>query len=363
MQFSNQNKKSEIITPFINLDNCVANDSGLIIPGIIKINYENKGIDCYCLGLDVAEQILSNICNIEVSSDANNGLITFPKCLSNILIKTNVVDFKGILDLASRGNVKYINTEDRKLKAVIPLSHWLSADISIDRNKAFVNFKFNDYEISVLDGSAANFCNRVKTHPLISASSLSNYFDFGNETKIKPSIEYICFWKVLKSPNGYKRYSNFINSINDKAKIAYDEGKKYSCKFNGGKIDFQLLNIGDQYPKKVIAQVEDINNESFDILKKLQKHLGFKTIDLVSKVINLNLNVVDLLEELKFYKANNFFIFTNKLENFESTYDIGSCILSVKKTFSLDDNIDENDLNEYMVELKKWITSVIEYDQ
>lgn len=358
IQFSNHDKKSEIITPFIGLDNCNATDSELVVPGIIKIDYSKDNIVCFCLGLDVVEKILSNICNIQVDSSGNGGLITFPKCLSSVMLESKVTDFQSVLELASSGKVEYVNTDKKALKTNVLLSQWLSANLIIDNTKAIINFKFIDYEINVSDGSAMQFCNRVKAHPLISASCLGNYFDFGAEVKIKPSIEYLCFWKVLKSDNGYKKYSNFMNECNDKIKVLYDEGKKYRCEFDGGKVDFQLLSIGDKYPKKVVLQIDELKDIS--IIESLQKNLGFNSIEFIGKIINLKLTTTKLLKDLKFYKDEDFFVFTNARDNFKAQYDIGSGTMTIKQEFKINDKIDSIFLEENGRRIREWVDNILQ---
>jgi hypothetical protein len=202
------------------------------------------------------------------------------------------------------------------------------------------------------------FCNRVNEHPLISAGSLGNYFDFGTEIKIKPQIEYLCFWKVLKSDNGYKRYSNFMNECNNKLKVIYDEGKKYRCEFNGGKVDFQLLSIGDKYPKKVVLQVEELNE--IDVIENLQSNLGFKSIDLISKISNLRLSTYKLLKELNFYKDDDFFIFTNVIDNFKAEYDIGSGTMTIKQEFHINESIDKVFFDNSLKKTKEWINNILD---
>lgn len=357
IQFSNQDKKSEVITPFISLDNCQATDSELVVPGLIKIDYSKDGIECFCLGLDIAEKILSSVCSIQVGQDNNYGMISFPKSLNGVMLEAGILNFQRVLELAGHGTVQYVNTDKKALKALVPLSQWISADLAVDANKAYIKFKFNDYEINVSDGSAMQFCSRVKQHPLISASGLGNYFDFGNEIKLKPTIEYLCFWKLLKSDNGYKKYSNFINECNDKIKVVYDEGKKYKCDFKGGKVEFQLLSIGDKYPKKVIMQVEDFHD--MDILESLQRNLSFKAIDLVGKITNIKLSTSKLLKELNFYKGENFFVFESVKDNLKAEYDIGSGILTVKQEFHLGDTIEKEYFEESMKRTREWVESII----
>jgi hypothetical protein len=358
IQFSNQDKKSEIITPFIGLDNCQANDIELTVPGLIKMSYGKETIECFCLGLDVAEKILSSVCNIQLDTHNNNGFISFPKSLTNVMLESRILDFQKVLELASNGSVQYVNTEKKALKAIVPLSQWLSADLSINDSKAYINFKFNNYEINVSDGSAMQFCSRVKQHPLISAASLGNYFDFGSEIKLKPTIDYLCFWKSLKSDNGYKKYSNFINECNDRIKVIYDEGKKYRCEFNGGKVDFQLLSIGDKYPKKVILQFEQLND--IPTIESLQRCLGFKTIELVGRISNLRLSTYKLLKDLKFYKDDNFFIFSNVIDNFRAEYDIGSGILTIRQEFHISDKLDKDYFEKCLKNTKEWVDVILQ---
>lgn len=354
MQFLNQEYKSEIITTFMSMDNCIVNEEELIVPKMIKINFQNNKIKCYCMNINVVERILSNVCTIENSSDNNIGNIKFPKGLS-LILETKIYSFEKLMQLCSNGTIQYINTFKESLKCIVPLSQWLTADLNVNEGNAYIKLNFNNYKLSVSDGSAYKFCIRVKEHPLISASSLYDYFDFGSEIKIKPELEYILLWKTLKSEHGYKKYSNFINECNDKMNITYDEGKKYRCEFEKGKIDFQLLSIGDKYPKKVIVQIEELKN--MDILESLNKNLNLNTIDLVAKVNNLSLSMGELFK-LKFYKDEDFFIFTNINDNFKAIYDIGNNTMSLKQEIKCKDlNLDS--FNHYLNNMKKWIDDVI----
>lgn len=355
LNFFNQDNKDEIISPFLSMNGCKADDNYLIIPNTIKIDYSKNDINCYCFGFSTVEKILSNICNVEVENDNNVGSINFPNSLNCAVLQSKIIDFTQVMDLCSNGKVEYINTEQKKIKAKVPLSQWLNADIVINGEDAFINLHFISYKIVVNDKSAAKFCERVKQHPLISANGLSNYFDFGKVAELEPNVEYICFWKVLKSDNGYKKYSNFINECNDKLIVTYDEGKKYKCEFDGGKIEFQMLSIGDKYPKKVILQMQKLN---YDILTSLTKQLNFNTIDLVSKITNIKLSTHTLLKKLNFYKDEDFFIFTNVSNNFKATYDIYNNTLNIKQEFKIQ-NIDEEYLILSIEKLNEWIDVII----
>ena len=287
IQFSNQDSKDKIISQFLSYNNCQANEQGMIVPGVVKINYSHEGITCYCLSLNTVEMILSNVCQVEVESNNNVGYIRFPSELNGFIFETETLDFNKIMTLFSKGTVNYINTEKKELKASVKLSQWLLFNANIVREKSILHFQFLNYEIKVNDGSAWQFCQRVHDHPLIPVSSLNQYFKFGEELKIKPTIEYISFWKVLQSENGYKKYSNVINECKDIANIIYDEGRQYLCEFNGGTIEFQLISIGDKYPKKIIFKAEEIKDTQ--VIEILKNNFGIKSIDLVAKISNLKL--------------------------------------------------------------------------
>lgn len=354
IRFNGLENKADVITPFLKFKDCKANDENIIVPNILKINYIDN-LTCFCHGLDIAEIILSNICKVVVDDENNHGIISFPNSLIDILIETEIVDFNSIVDLVSNGKVNFINTDKKQLKAIVPLSQWLLADLTINYKQAFIRLKVNNYEINVNDGSALLFCNRVKQNPFISASGLNKYFDFG-DIKLKPKIEYLCLWKMLKSDNGYKKYSNFINECNNDLNIIYDEGKKYKCEFNGGKVEFQLTSISDKYPKKVIVQIESI--QQLNIIKSLQENLNIKNIDLVCKVTNIKLNTNKLLRDLNFYKSDNFFIFENIKDNLKIEYDIASNILNLKQDILLID-LTQKELNSKIDNVNKIINDLI----
>ena len=358
LEFFNQDHKSDIIAPFIKMNNCKITKECLIISNVVKIDFKEEYIKCFCMGLNVAELILSSICHIDIGDDNNYGNIEFAKELTDVILQAKINNFDEILQLASTGNVQYINTEEQQLKMSVKLSQWLSASMTVKDNNAYINFKLIDYEVSTNDHSANRFCTRVKQHPLVSAAMLTKYFEFGDEIKLKPNIEYLCFWKMLKSENGYKKYSNFMNECKDIINVEYKDGKKYTCSFDGGKIEFQLIDIGDKYPKKVILQLERANKL---IIESLQKNLNLKTIELVSKITNLKLNSNQLLKDLRFFKADKFFMFENVYKLLKAEYDISTNTMIVKQEMHLDkmEDIDDIVFVQSMKDTKEWINNIL----
>ena len=360
INFLSQNNKDKIISPFVNYENCNANDDNLIIPGVLKIDYSSNNIKCYCYSLYIAELIISSICTITNSSDDNIGNIIFPNNLDSIMLECDIYTFELILELASNGTTQYINTEKQQIKFNVSLSQWLSADININNNKALINLKCNNYNISVNDRSAKIFCERVKEHPLFFASNLRKYFNFGNEIKLEPKIEYMYFYKMLKSDTGYKKYSNFIND-NKELDFIYNEGKEYTCNLSKtGKIEFKLLEIGDKYPKKIIYQTEDYNDLIY--IDKLKKYFNINNISIISKVSNLKLNIDILLNKLNFYKDEEFFVFTNINDNFKATYNIYNNILNIKQDIKIDD-IDMLKIYDEKNKMNDFINNLIIYNE
>ena len=359
INFLNQNNKDKIISPFVNYENCNADDDKLIIPGILKIDYSKTNIKCYCYSLYIAELIISSICSTS-NSDDNNGSIIFPNNLDSIMLECEIYDFDSILELASNGITNYINTDKKQIKANMSLSQWLSADINVNNNKALINLKCNNYNISVNDKSAKVFCDRVKEHPLIFASNLRKYFNFGSEIKLEPSIEYIYFYKMWKSDTGFKKYSNFINDNKD-LDFKYNEGKEYNCSLSkNGKIEFKLLEISDKYPKKIIYQTDDIND--LKVLDKLKKYFNFNNISIISKINNLKLNIDTLLNKLNFYKDEEFFVFCNMKDNFKATYNIYNNILNIKQDIKIED-IDINLIDNEYKKMNDFIDKLIQYKE
>ena len=358
LEFFNQDHKSNIIAPFIKLDSCKITKEYLIVPSVVKIDFKSEYIKCFCMGLNVAELILSSVCHIDIGDDNNYGNIEFAKELTDVILQAKINNFDEILQLASTGTIQYINTEEQQLKMTVKLSQWLSAAVVVRNNNAYINFKLVDYEVSTNDHSANRFCTRVKQHPLVSAAMLTKYFEFGDEIKLKPNIEYLCFWKMLKSDNGYKKYSNFMNECKDIINVEYKDGKKYTCSFDGGKIEFQLIDIGDKYPKKVILQLERANKL---IIESLQKNLNLKTIELVSKITNLKLNSNQLLKDLRFFKADKFFMFENVYKLLKAEYDISTNTMIVKQEMHLDkmEDIDDIVFVQSMKDTKEWINNIL----
>ena len=355
LKFFNNDHKSEIITPFLNMQDCIVTDKQLVVPKMVKIVFD-ESISCYCLSLSIAELILSSICMITTDTDNNIGEITFPRELTDIILEVKTKSFPKVMELASTGKIKYINSKIEEVKMLVPLSQWLSADVNVSEANAYINFKLNDYSINVSDQSATRFCTRVKQHPLIAASMLTEYFDFGDEIQLKPVIEYLCFWKLLKAENGYKKYANCMNECKSIMNITYDDGKKYRCDFDGGKLEFQLTAIGDKYPNKVILQFDKINLE---VLESLKKNLSLKTIELVCKITSLQLSTNTLLRKLRFFKADNFFMFENVYDNLKAEYDISTNVMLIKREIKLD-NITDNDIFiKTMDDTKAWMNNLI----
>jgi len=357
INFLNQNNKDKIISPFVNYPNCKADDDNLIIPGILKIDYSSNNIKCYCYSLYIAELIISSICTITTSVDNNQGNIIFPNSLDSIMLECDIYSFDLILELVQNGTTQYINTDKQQIKSNISLSQWLSADINVNNMKSLINLKCNNYNILVNDKSAKIFCERVKEHPLIFATNLKKYFDFGTDIQMKPKIEYIFFYKMLKSETGYKKYSNFMND-NKELNFKYNEGKEYTCNIStNGKIEFKLLEIGDKYPKKIIYQTDKV--EDLFIIDKLKKYFNISNISIISKVNNLKLNISTLLNDLKFYKDEEFFIFLNTKDNLKATYNIYSNVLNIKQDIKIENGINniENERNK----LQEFIENLITY--
>jgi hypothetical protein len=347
INFLNQNSKDKIISPFVNYKDCTATDDNLIIPGILKVDYSSTGIKCYCYSLYIAEIIISSVCTVSVSEDSNNGNVVFPNNLDSIMLECNIFSFNKILELAVNGTTNYINTEKEQIKANMSLSQWLSADINVNNGKALIKLQCNNYNVSVSDKSAKVFCDRIKEHPLIFADNLKKYFDFGSEIKIEPKIEYVYFYKMLKSDTGYKKYSNFINDNKD-LNFKYNAGKEYTCNLSDtGKIEFKLVDIGDKYPKRIIFQTGEYDDLS--ILNKLKKYFNINNISIIAKVSNLKLSLDSLLNKLNFYKDEDFFVFANVKDNLKATYNIYNNIMNIRQDIKIDE-IDTIDNEKNKVE-------------
>ena len=103
-----------------------------------------------------------------------------------------------------------------------------------------------------------------------------------------------------------------------------------------------------------ITELKDVS-----IIEMLHKNLGFKSIELVSKISNLRLTTDKLLNSLKFYKDDNFFIFANSRDNFRAEYDIGTGILNVKQDFNIQDELNEEYLIDNMNKMSEWINFIL----
>ena len=356
--FDNKDCLPQILGLFINMEKCVADDNQLLIPGLIKIDYSQDNIKCYCLSLTIVDMILSQICHVDVESSNNEGNIYFPNSFVGIMLESEISDFSNILDISSKGNINYINTDLKKIKSNMKLSPWLSCDLIVDNDIGYVNIRCNNYKITVSDGSALKYCERVKSHPLMPMSILNTCFKFDNDIKIKPNKEYVCLWKVLKSDGGYKKYSNFINDFKDKIQIEYEEGKKYKCQFENGKVEFQLLSIGDKYPKKIIIQMNVVND--LEIINVLKNYFNLKSLDIIAKVSNLKLDTLDLLHKLNFKKDDNFFTFTSFQSKINAQYDIATGVLSIKQECDFLFN-DINQYNDSIKEMERIVDEIISY--
>jgi len=346
IQFLDHTYKSEIITPFLGIENCEATETELVVPKLVKIDYSKENLLCYCFSLNVAEKIISSVCNCTITD--THGEVKFVNSLYNMVIETEILDFDNILKFVSNYKVQNVNTNNGNLKALIELSEWMTVDLMVDK-KAILNINFKNV---IVHDNIKTFCERVKNHPLIFLVNLKQYFNFGIERKLIPKIEKFCFYKILESANGYKKYSNFINDCKDKIKIEYEEGKSYLCLFDGGKIDFILLNIADEYPKKIIMEIDEIND--IELLTIIQKHFSMNVIDLYAEVINIKFSIDDLLNKMGFEKDNGFFIFTNK--NMNMQYDINNFKLTIKKEIK---NINKNILNLEKEEMEQILTKMI----
>ena len=116
--------------------------------------------------------------------------------------------------------------------------------------------------------------------------------------------------------------------------------------------------LGDKYPKKVILQLEKVNKQ---VIESLQRNLNLKTIELVSKITNLKLNSNQLLKELRFFKADKFFMFENVYKELKAEYDISTNTMIVKQEMHLDkaENISDTVFENSMHDTKEWINNIL----
>jgi hypothetical protein len=347
--------KKRVLSPFVGLPNCEANDKQLIVPNKVKIDYSDDSIKCYCHDLKTVEQILHSTCEARISQDKNEGKIIFPNSLSTVAIKSKIDNFNKALKFVQGGNIEYIDTEEKQLKALLSLSGWLKGDLTVNNNQFYVNFYFEDYKINVSDNSAKKFCERTRKYPLSSVGSLNKYL---NLKQNNGEIKYICFWKIIKDIDKLKNYTDFINECNDIIKVIYDR-KKYRCEFNGGKVEFYIGNSANKMPKKAVVQINNINNESIEILQNLRYVFSFDTVNLVGKISNLDLNPRKLMNKLNFSKSRNFYIFSNSLKKFKAEYNINKQHLKIKQRIELHDSLSKKYFNEYTKSAKEWSNNII----
>jgi hypothetical protein len=108
----------------------------------------------------------------------------------------------------------------------------------------------------------------------------------------------------------------------------------------------------------VVLQIDELKD--IYIVESLQKSLGFNSIELICKISNLKLTTPKLIRDLKFYKDDEFFIFSNVRENFKAQYDIGSGVLNIKQEFKISEIIDKEYLQESITKAKEWIDLILE---
>ncbi len=322
--FNTSEQKDRILSN-IKFDNMEQGNNTTIIPSILKLDY-NSGLRCYCFDLYITELIVNSVLNID--NEKNNVTVYMPKDFQYIVIDCDIVDFKDILELSVNKDVTYLNISLQEIRFFLK-QDYLTLDINVKNNKAVIKISFNEFNTTVDDVS--NFIKRTREHPLIYIQSLRDYFNFGSY-EVKPELEYMYYYKMLKSDTGYRKYADFIN--NSDLKFTY-ANKEYKAKLHKGKIEFRVDNISDKYPKKVIFQSE--SEKDLVYIQQLQKYFNINQITIIAKVKNIKLNMIDLAR-LDFSKEEEFFIFSNIKDKFKATYDIYSNTLTIRQDF--------NDINE-----------------
>ena len=330
IQFNSIASAPNILAPFLAYPGVVADEHELTVPGVIRIVIA-EDLRCYCLNLTVAEELLGRLCETEVDQSGNHGRLRWPKDLAGVLLEVTLGTWEPLLTLTASGHVSYVHTTQRRLKATLALSAWLEAELTVDYPQLVLQLRFKDHELQVSDGSAASFCRRVKANPILSATGLLKTLQVP-DLQPQPKLEYLTLWKVLYSEHGYKRYAQFLNDQAAYLDVGYESHKGYHCKFTGGYVDFQLESLGDKYPKKVVLQVDNLTDTP--VLTILGELLAIKTLDLVAKVVNLNLTP-PALRDLNFVKHEDFFLFTRFDTQLQARYDIGSAVLTVKQELKL----------------------------
>lgn len=332
--FNNTEEKDRILSN-LKFKDCVDNGQTVIVPNLFKLDYSN-GLKCYSFDLKITEQIISSI--LQIDNNKNDIEIKAVKSFQYIVLECDIVDFDKIIELSVNKDVSYINLSLKEIRFFLK-QDYLDLDINIRNNKAVIKATIKEFNTKVDDVS--KFIKRTKEHPLMYIQSLNEYFNFGYY-EFKPSLEYMYYYKMLKSDTGYRKYADFIN--NSSLEFTYSN-KEYKAKLNDGKIEFKIENISDKYPKKIIFQTQ--SEKDLIYIKELQKYFNINQITIIAKVINIQLNMVDLLK-LDFHKEEEFFTFSNIQDKFKATYDIFDNTLSVRQDFNSIEEANKNFIKEFI---------------
>lgn len=322
--FNTINHKDKILSK-IDFDNAIDKGNAVIVPNVFKLDYSN-GLRCYCYDLYITESIVSSV--MQIDNNKNDVIISMPKDFEYIIIECDINSFDDIVELSINKDVSYLNVQLKEIRFFLK-QDYLNLDINIRDNKAIIKISFIDFALKVDDVS--NFIKRTKQKPLLYIQSLNEYFNFGTY-EAKPELEYMYYYKMLKSDTGYRKYANFINESS--LQFTYTN-KEYKAKLKKGKIEFKVENIADKYPKKIIFQSE--SEEDLKYIAELQKYFNINQITIIAKINNLRLDMIDLMK-LDFHKEEDFFIFSNTQDKFKATYDIFDNTLIIRQDFN---NIEE----------------------
>ena len=304
--------------------------NSIIIPNTLKIDYTSN-LKCYCYDLYTTEKIITSTMRID------EQYITFP--IESIVMETKVLNYDFISkDLMY--NTIYNNPNDTRF--ILQQEH-ITIDVNIRNDVALLKITLDD--IKLVNNTQSE---RISERPLAYLESLDKYFDLGIYT-LTPYLEYLHYYKLLRSNTGYKKYSDFMNYTS----LQFDYyNREYTANLNNGTLKFKLDNISDKYPTEIIFQTTD--ETDFKYIKELKKYFNINQLSLIANIKDLKLSTQDLYK-MNFNKEDDFFHFSNNKNDLHIKYNIFSNALTVEQKFSIinDDfsNINKNRVLEYIKDI------------
>lgn len=337
VKFKNDSLKSKIISEFIKYENCIIDKNKLILNDILIINF-GETIECSSNNMNAINLLLSLACNIGINDDSQFCYVEFDSSIKMILIELDNYVFNNFKLLNVNKEINYIDTKLCELSMIAKMSQWLTSNILIKDKIAKISIKLNDCEFYSNVKNRKELVQKIKNN-VLSPISLINEELINDYSNTNINIGKLI--KVIKSDNGYKKYSKFINDCKNNISIQYNTNS-YFIKFNGGTIEFIMLDENDEYPKVIKLEFLEVNNIDNLVVNSISNLFNIKYIDVNCYINDLYMSPERLIKFYNFDKSELFAEFY-KNDTYNITYNLYNKIMKISKQIQINDNFS----NEY----------------